>query len=111
MLASDAAAETIIVVASDHLVMANAASKQLKQHPNRRNLFFILEKNGRQESLDRHASPFDIAPTLLSVLGTEIEDYNLGVNLLGDKETIMEKIKYPDKALRLWSGKRGGWIY
>jgi len=111
LLASEAAAETIIVVASDHLVMANEASKQLRQHPKRRNLFFILEKNGRQESLGRHASAFDIAPTLLSVLGAEIENYNFGVSLLGDNKTLMERIKKPDKALRLWSGKAGGLIY
>jgi phosphoglycerol transferase len=111
LLASDAAEETIIVVASDHLVMANGASKQLRQHPQRRNLFFILEKNGRRQSIERHASPFDIAPTLLSVLGAEIEDYNFGVNLLGNNNTLMERIKKPNEALRLWSGKPGGSIY
>jgi phosphoglycerol transferase len=111
LLASEAAAETIIVVASDHLVMANDAGQQLKQHPNRRNLFFILETNGRQESLDRHASPFDIAPTLLSVLGAETEGYNLGVSLLGDNKTIMERIEDPDTALRRWSGKHGEMLY
>ena len=111
LLASDAAAETIIVVASDHLIMANDAGQQLKQHPNRRNLFFILEKNGRQESFDRHASPFDIAPTLLSFLGTETEGYNLGVNLLGDNKTIMERIEDPDIALRHWSRRHGERLY
>ena len=111
LLASEAATETIIVVASDHLVMANDASKQLKQHPKRRNLFFILEKNRPQESLDRHASPFDIAPTLLSVLGTETEGYNLGVSLLGDNKTMMERIENPEQALRRWAGKSGEMLY
>ena len=112
LLASEAAAETIIVVASDHLVMANGASEQLRQHPQRRNLFFILEQNRRRQSIERHASPFDIAPTLLSVLGAEIEDYNFGVSLLGNNNTLMERINKPNEALRLWSGnKPGGSIY
>jgi phosphoglycerol transferase len=111
LLASETADETIVVVASDHLVMANTASEQLKQHPKRRNLFFILEKNGRQDSLDRHASLFDIAPTLLSVLGAEIQDYNFGVSLLGDNKTLMEEIKQPDEALRIWSGELGESFY
>jgi phosphoglycerol transferase len=111
LLASETADETIIVVASDHLMMANAASKQLKQDSKRRNLFFILEKDGRQDSLDRHASLFDIAPTLLSVLGAEIDDYNFGVSLLGDNKTLMEKMEKPDEALRLWSGELGGSFY
>ena len=111
LLASEAAAETIIVVASDHLVMANGASEQLRQHPKRRNLFFILDKNGPQQSIDRHASPFDIAPTLLSVLGTEIEAYNFGVSLLGDNKTMKESIEEPDKDLRLWSRNLGDMFY
>jgi len=111
LLASETADETIVVVASDHLVMANTASEQLKRHPKRRNLFFILEKNGRQDSLDRHASLFDIAPTLLSVLGAEIQDYNFGVSLLGDNRTLMEEMEQPDEALRLWSGELGDSFY
>jgi len=35
-----------------------------------------------------YASLLDIAPTLLSVVGVDAEDYNLGVNLLGDDKTM-----------------------
>jgi phosphoglycerol transferase len=105
LLASEATAETIIVIASDHLMMANDIGDPLKQHPNRRNLFFVLEKNGRKESFDRHSTPFDIAPTLLSILGADVDDYNLGVNMLGTKKTMMERIENPDRSLRLWSAR------
>ena len=106
LLASEAADETIIVVASDHLAMKHTATDKLHQSPNRRNLFFILEKNGRQESLDRYASLFDIAPTLLSVLGADADEYNLGINLLGEEKTMMERIEDPNLALRLWSNNK-----
>lgn len=111
LLASEAAAETIIVIASDHLIMSNDIGKQLEQHPNRRNLFFILEQDGRKESIDRHSSPFDIAPTLLSILGADVEDYNLGVNMLGDDKTMMERLREPDRSVQLWSGKLGELFY
>ena len=111
LLASEVADETIIVVASDHLVMDNDVSGQLEQSQKRRNLFFILEKNGRRESIDRQASQFDLAPTLLSVLGAEVEDYNLGVNLFEDNRTMMERIEDPDRALRRWSGNIGELFY
>jgi phosphoglycerol transferase len=111
LLASEVADETIIVVASDHLSLNNDISGQLEQSPDRRNLFFILEKGGRRESLARHSTPFDITPTLLSVLGAEVEDYNLGVNMLSDEKTIMERIENPDRALRMWSGNIGELFY
>ena len=91
--------------------MNNDVSSQLARSANRRNLFFILEKNGRRESIDKQASAFDLAPTLLSVLGAEVEDYNLGVNLLEDNRTIIERIENPDRALRIWSNKLGELFY
>jgi len=111
LLASEVADETVIVVASDHMAMNNDVSSQLARSANRRNLFFILEKNGRRESIDRQASAFDLAPTLLSVLGAEVADYNLGVNLLEDNRTIMERIENPDRALRIWSNQLGELFY
>jgi len=38
---------------------------------------------------------------LLSVLGVDAEDYNLGVNLLGDDKNMIERIEDPNLALRL----------
>jgi len=58
-----------------------------------------------------YASLLDIAPTLLSVVGVDAEDYNLGVNLLGDDKTMQERIEDPNLALRLWSGKLGELFY
>jgi len=111
LLASEVADETIIVVASDHMAMNNDVSDQLDRSQKRRNLFFILEKNGRRESIDKQASAFDLAPTLLSVLGAEVEDYNLGVNLLEDNKTIVERIGNPNRELRIWSNKFGQLFY
>lgn len=74
-------------------------------------LFFILEKNGPKESLDKYASLLDIAPILLSVLGVDAEDYNLGVNLLGDDKTMKERIEDPDLASQRWLGKLGELFY
>lgn len=62
-------ANTVIVIASDHLALPNTATSLLAKG-NRRNLFLVLEP-GRKEAVqvDRRGSTLDIGPTLLPFLG------------------------------------------
>jgi phosphoglycerol transferase len=107
MMASELADDTLFVIASDHLALKNDAHEALQPIAERRNLFFILDKNGTPGSIAKFGSPLDIAPSLLAYLGSDIDHYNLGSNLLGDKRTIMEAMEDPNRALRLWSSRLG----
>ena len=93
---------TLIVVASDHLSLNSTASNRLEQ-VRRRNLFFVLGDNISPGVSDRYGSPLDITPTLLSLMGTSIAEFNLGVDLLGKQPTLVEKSIDPDRDLRTWS--------
>lgn len=62
-------ANTVVVIASDHLAMNNAASGLL-QRGERRNLFLVLDpRNAREELIDRTGSTLDTGTTLLPFLG------------------------------------------
>jgi len=62
---------TVIVIASDHLAIANNALHLLQQRE-RRNLFLVLEPGQRTGTrVDRRGSTLDIGATLLPFLGFE----------------------------------------
>lgn len=66
-------ADTVIVIASDHLALPNNALHLLQQRE-RRNLFLVLEPGRRTGTrVDRRGSTLDIGPTLLPFLGFEGE--------------------------------------
>ena len=111
LMNSPIADNSTVVIASDHLALANEADAQLQQAENRRNLFLLLEKNRAPEVVDRHGSLLDITPTLLSVLGADIESFNLGRNLFSDEPTFVEAMDKPDETLRAWASRSWGQFY
>lgn len=89
---ADRAGNTLIVIASDHLAMANAASGQLR-NGDRKNLLLILPPGERRhEVVGRAASTLDIAPTVLSRMGFDANGLGLGRDLARRAPTIMESI-------------------
>lgn len=97
---------TIVAIMSDHLAMKNTLWTELMEvEPERRNLFIIL--NGPERLMSRvnlrEATMMDIYPTLLEVMGFELQDgaANLGRSLLGDRPTLAEThgIELLDRAL------------
>ncbi|MFT4872143.1 MAG: phosphoglycerol transferase [Congregibacter sp.] len=83
---------TVLVVASDHTALRNAASDLLGKG-RRRNLFMIFTAaQAGGVAISRRASTFDIAPTVLSALGWENTSIGLGRNLLKGKPTFREAI-------------------
>ena len=103
LMASELADSSIFVVASDHVARANEASELLKEIDEHRNLFFILDKHGVPGVVDRPGSLLDVAPTLLSYLGAEVVELNLGVDLFGDEATFVERTALPGRALERWA--------
>ncbi|MGB0439619.1 MAG: sulfatase-like hydrolase/transferase, partial [Paracoccaceae bacterium] len=86
--------ETIVVVLSDHLAMKNTVWDLLKaQQAQRRNYVTILGVEGRGV-VTRPATPMDLYPTILELLGYEIKDgrANMGVSLFSETPTLMDRV-------------------
>jgi phosphoglycerol transferase len=107
LMKTEAMDNTLIVVGSDHLSLNHTAHDQLVESAKRKNLFFILGEQIDSAVIDRFASPLDIAPTLIGLMGADIEALNLGVDLLGDRKSLMELSTDPDRDIRIWSKQLG----
>lgn len=97
---SGLADDVLIVIGSDHLAL-NGTSTDLLKRGDRKNLFLVIDPKGdKQRVIERSASMFDVSPTLLSLLGFDIERFGLGVNLLSNKLTLVEAEKKPDMTVK-----------
>ena len=97
--------DVVFVLGSDHLQMNNDTSFILNEHEaTRANLFLILEKDKEAKIVNRPSSALDIAPTLMSVMGWDINNFALGRNLLGAEPTLVEKYGEEDffNSLKNW---------
>ncbi len=89
---AEAGKDVVIVVASDHLQMRSAASDLLDQSKDgRENLFMVRSFGIEPKLVTKPATTMDIAPTILSLLGWDIQAMALGRNLLGEEQTLVEK--------------------
>jgi hypothetical protein len=82
---------TLLVLASDHLAMRNTAWRQLEKG-NRKNLFLVMGKNLTPAYIDKPGSTLDISPTLLHLMGANIEGFAYGRNMMGEGQTLTEKV-------------------
>ena len=97
---SGLADNALIVISSDHL-MLNGTSTDLLRKGDRKNLFLVIAPDSdKQRVIEKPASIFDIAPTLLSLLGFDIERFGVGVDLLSSKFTLVEIEKKPATAVK-----------
>ena len=84
--------DVIFVLGSDHLQMNNDASFILTEHETARtNLFMILEKGKAPKIVIKPSSTLDIAPTVMSIMGWDINNFAFGRNLLSEELTLVEK--------------------
>ena len=92
--------KTLIVLTSDHLAMRNTAIDLLLKGK-RRDLFLIFEpKLKKYTPVNKKGSMFDVAPTILSMLGIDT-DLGLGRNLLV-KDSLYSSFKNFNKKLLSW---------
>ncbi|SFU03142.1 sulfatase-like hydrolase/transferase [Halomonas saccharevitans] len=82
---------TIIVIASDHDAMKNTAWEDLNKGE-RRNLFMVIDSASQEGGgkVNKQGSTLDIAPTLLSYLGTPVDGLGFGRNLNSDTLSLIE---------------------
>lgn len=100
---------TILVVLSDHLALKNTASSMLEMG-DRKNLFYIFKKNASSQLINKPGSVLDVAPTILSLIGTNVIGLGLGRNLFFEKSLSEDEIGIDNiiinnrnKILSLWS--------
>jgi phosphoglycerol transferase len=84
--------DTIFVVMSDHLARKNSVGEALYTHEERRNLFFVKGVETPMK-ISKLASPLDIYPTLLELLGYQLKDRqaNMGFSILSDQQSMIQK--------------------
>ena len=97
--------DTIIVVSSDHLAMRNSVYDQLRQG-NRKNFLIVIDPDAvGPETVARPGSMLDVAPTLLSLLGVDMDGLGFGKNLLGEAKTLREHLPQDYNALLRTAGE------
>ena len=85
-------ANTLVVIASDHLSMKNSAWELLMAGP-RENTLMMFGNGLPKDVIDREATTMDIFPTLLEALGFTISSHRagLGASLLSPARTLVEQ--------------------
>jgi phosphoglycerol transferase len=98
---------TTLVLLSDHLALQNTASKMLEQG-NRKNLFMVFDETLSPQTINNKGNVFDIGPTVLDIMGSDVKGLGLGRNLMHEeslsvKNDIDEIIALnKKKVLDLW---------
>ena len=81
---------TLVVVSSDHLAMPNTVSHLLK-NGDRKNLLFILNSDLPDQVIDKTGALFDVAPTILDLLGSNQTNLGFGKSLLREDATLIQQ--------------------
>ena len=98
---------TTLVVLSDHYARINTATDILDKG-NRKNLFMIFDADVNPGKLNMKGNVFDIGPTVLSLIGTDVKGLGLGRNLFFQESLQTKDINKiislnKKKVLNLWS--------
>lgn len=105
---ADSEGNTLIVIASDHLAMVNTASGLLRKG-DRKNLLLVLPPGGGPSKVvGRAGSTLDIAPTILSTMGFDVDGLGLGRDLARSASTIVESLPDVNGFLASQSGYLSG---
>ncbi len=91
----EAADNTLLVIASDHLFPAGGITSVLLNDHNRSNTFIIVDfENQESVTIEREGLAMDIAPTILNYLGWKIDRHYFGRNLLNPEvKTLSEELE------------------
>ncbi|KKL49692.1 hypothetical protein LCGC14_2312970, partial [marine sediment metagenome] len=99
ILDSPHASDTVIVIASDHLSMRNAATELISQM-DRTNMFMVIEPEPKPNTINKQGSTLDIGSTILPFIGFK-GNIGLGRNLADEKQSD-EEIKYIQENIASW---------
>ena len=83
---------TVIVLVSDHLMMANDASKLLNaDKDSRRNRFVIIKKDIKPQKINTPGTLADVWPTIFDVTMSKNPSFGFGVSLLRERQSSLIK--------------------
>ncbi|MBN6532935.1 sulfatase-like hydrolase/transferase [Acinetobacter pittii] len=85
------AEDTVLIIGSDHFMMNSDAGLEIDDNA-RENLWIALNTGMQPQVIHRNATTLDIAPTLLSILGFDVNEFALGRNLFSKQPTLSEEI-------------------
>ena len=89
---------TLFVVSSDHLAMRNTASKLLETGE-RRNLWMVFDESTSPRKITGKGSTLDVAPTVLNLMGANIDGFGFGRDMMKDAPTLSESEEPIDELL------------
>ena len=93
----DSFKDTVLVVLSDHMALKNTASSRLEEG-DRKNLFLIFSENLPNQEISKPGSMFDVAPTVMSLIGANTNSLGLGRNLF-IQDSLMAGVKEMNKII------------
>ena len=88
---SEGIPDTLVVIGSDHLQRASGASDVFDRRGLPRENMLLVRGADRTGTVRREATTLDIAPTLLNLLGGQVDGIALGRDLLANDKTLPEK--------------------
>lgn len=83
------AKDTVLVIGSDHFMM-NSDSGLEVDDDTRENLWLVLNSGMQSQIIHRNATTLDLAPTFLTTIGFNVNEFALGRNLLSDQPTLVD---------------------
>ena len=95
--------DTLIIIASDHLSPYSDLFKNKRSIRQRKDMVIVLDKDIGQGEVVKAGSMLDVLPTLLQLMGADINQHNLGFSLLGPHKTFTETEQDLSKLLMGWS--------
>lgn len=96
---------TIIVLTSDHYMMANSASDALdKLKDKRRNNFIIIKKDAKAKKIENPGTLLDVWPTVLDISSATNTDFGFGRSLLKDENSSILKTYAKNKEINDYLG-------
>lgn len=90
-LSSEKTNDVALIISSDHLMMANDANIEINEEKRNNTFVFFNASQENEVLITRQASMLDIAPTLLHLIGFDVETLGFGRNLYKGNPTLSEK--------------------
>ncbi|MCG2594770.1 sulfatase-like hydrolase/transferase [Ramlibacter sp. XY19] len=85
--------DTTLVVLGDHLAMPNPVNLQLLQAGSERRIFNLVLADPLPRPARAEVQPFDLYPTLVEMLGIQVEGHRLGLGYSAVAETTMPPLE------------------
>lgn len=91
LLSAPYAENLVLFVSSDHIMMANDSGIYPDDKNTRENTFVFFTSAPTEKPAPHRATMLDLAPSMLHLLGFEVDTLGFGRNLFSDSPTLLEQ--------------------